>query len=124
MVFPTVPRFCGQLFNEVADRELALLCVRAYNDFILEEWRDPCPARMIPNVIIPLWDPTIAATEIERCVTKGAKSVMFSEFPPALGLPSIHDEAAYWDPVFAAAADADLALSIHIGSSSQIPTTS
>ena len=36
--FPTFPRFCGQTFLEAKDRELAMLCVRAYNDWMVEEW--------------------------------------------------------------------------------------
>lgn len=123
MAFPTVPRFCGQEFYEARDRELGLLCVQAYNDFLLEEWAGAAPDRMIPLMIIPLWDPSLAATEIERCAARGAKSIAFSELPPALGLPSIHDPGRYWDPVFAAASETGLPLSIHVGSSSQLPNT-
>ena len=33
LCFPNVlPRFCGQTFAEATDKDLALLCVRAYND--------------------------------------------------------------------------------------------
>ena len=38
LCFPTMPRFCGQTFNEANDKELALACVQAYNDFMVEEW--------------------------------------------------------------------------------------
>lgn len=123
MAFPTVPRFCGQEFAEARDHELGFLCVQAYNDFLLDEWAAVAPERMIPLIIIPLWDPRLAAQEIERCAAKGAKSIAFSELPPALGLPSIHDPDGYWDPVFAAASDTGLPLSIHVGSSSQLPST-
>src|SRR5439155_838511 len=37
--FPNVlPRFCGQTFLERKDKELALLCVQAYNDWMIDEW--------------------------------------------------------------------------------------
>ena len=36
--FPTFPRFCGQTFLEADDKDLALLCVQAYNDWMVEEW--------------------------------------------------------------------------------------
>ena len=37
--FPnTLPRFCGQTFYERADKDLALLCVQAYNDWMIDEW--------------------------------------------------------------------------------------
>ena len=38
LCFPTFPRFCGQVFAERADQDLALACVRAYNDWMVEEW--------------------------------------------------------------------------------------
>ena len=54
--FPTFPRFCGQTFNEADDMELALACVKAYNDWMVEEWCDPSIGINIPLCIIPLWD--------------------------------------------------------------------
>jgi hypothetical protein len=38
LAFPTFPRFCGQTFSEGDDLELGLECVRAYNDWMIEEW--------------------------------------------------------------------------------------
>ena len=38
MCFPSFPRFCGQTFLEASDHELALLCVQAYNDWMVDEW--------------------------------------------------------------------------------------
>lgn len=122
MVFPNFPRFCGQTFYEAKDKELALLGVQAYNDFLTEEWAGADPGRMLACMILPLWDPQLAAKEIRRCAAKGARSITFSEYPPALGLPSIHDPGDYWGPVFEAAAECDMPLSIHIGSSSTVPT--
>ena len=34
LLFPTVPRFCGQTFLEAHDKELALACVQVYNDWM------------------------------------------------------------------------------------------
>jgi predicted TIM-barrel fold metal-dependent hydrolase len=124
LMFPTFPRFCGQTFLEADDKEVALACVSAYNDWLLEEWCDEYPGRFISCIIVPLWDPQLAADEVRRCVTKGAKSITFSENPSKLGLPSIHDRDRYWDPLLKACAEAGLPLSIHIGSSSSLPMTS
>jgi predicted TIM-barrel fold metal-dependent hydrolase len=122
LLFPSFPRYCGQVFHEANDKELALHCVRAWNDFILEEFADAYPGRFIAMMIIPLWDPAAAVAEIERTAARGAKSIAFSENPAKLGLPSIHTD--YWDPVFAAAEDAGLVLSMHVGSSSNLIRTS
>ena len=126
MCFPMseFPRFCGQAFLEGDDKELGLACVRAYNDFIVEEWCAAAPGRYIPLVIIPLWDPHLAAAEIERTAAKGARAIAFSEDPNKLGLASIHDPDGHWDPVFAAAQDTGMPLCTHIGSGSWTPPTS
>ena len=56
--FPnTLPRFCGQTFFERQDKDLALLCVQAYNDWMIEEWcAGEGKGRLIPLGMIPLWD--------------------------------------------------------------------
>ena len=124
MCFPTFPRFCGQTFLEATDRELALLCVRAYNDWMVEQWCDPSAGRLIPLCLVPLWDPTLAAAEVRRNAARGVRAVAFSEIPPYLGLPSIHDEDRHWDPFFDACAETSTVVCMHIGSSSKMPSTS
>ncbi len=123
MCFPSFPRFCGQAFYDATDKSLGLRCVQAYNDWMIDEWCGQAPGRFISLIIIPLWDPSAAAVEIERCAAKGARAITFSENPADLGLPSIHDANRYWDPVFAAAAEAEMPICTHIGSSSKLPST-
>ncbi|MGE0880945.1 MAG: amidohydrolase family protein [Acidimicrobiia bacterium] len=122
--FPSITRFCGQLFYEAKDKDLAALCVQAYNDWMIDEWCGYAPGRFIPMIIIPLWDPAGAAKEMERCAAKGARSFAFSENPQPLGMPTIHDPGRYWDPVMRAANDLDLVVSMHVGSSSTMPQIS
>ncbi len=121
LCFPTLPRFCGQLFMDASDREFGFVCLQAYNDWMIEEWCGSAPGRYIPLVLIPMWDPPLAAKELERCAAKGANTFAFSENPAPLGLPTIHDRDRYWDPVFAAANELEMVTSIHVGSSSQVP---
>ena len=59
--FPTFPRFCGQAFMEASDKDLALLCVQAWNDHILEEWCGEFPGRFLPLAMVPMWDAELAA---------------------------------------------------------------
>ena len=121
LCFPTITRFCGQLFMEASDREFGLVCLKAYNDWMIEEWCGAAPGRYIPLILIPLWDPELAVEEMERCAAKGATTFAFSENPAPLGLPTIHDPGRYWDPVMAAANDLEMVVSMHVGSSSQVP---
>jgi len=121
--FPTFPRFCGQTFMERGSRELGLACIRAYNDWMIDEWcADEAYGRLIPLTLIPLWDPELAAAEVRRCAEKGSYAVAFSENPAKLKLPSIHTR--HWDPFFAACAETDTVVNLHIGSSSTFPFTS
>ena len=124
--FPNVlPRFCGQAFLERQDKELAMLCVQAYNDWTIDEWcAGAGHGRLIPLTIIPLWDPALAAKEIHRCADKGSHAITFSENPYHLGLPSVHDKDRFWDPMFQACVETDTVVNMHIGSSSKMPSTS
>ncbi|MFL3012042.1 MAG: amidohydrolase family protein [Acidimicrobiales bacterium] len=124
--FPNVlPRFCGQTFLEREDKDLALLCVKAYNDWMIDEWCEgEGKGRLIPLTLIPLWDPVAAAEEVHRCANKGSFAVAFSENPYHLGLPSVHDKNHFWDPFFTACQETETVICMHIGSSSKMPSTS
>jgi predicted TIM-barrel fold metal-dependent hydrolase len=122
--FPSFPRFCGQTFTEQTtnDRDLGVAVIRAYNDFIVEEWCGDSGGRLIPLCVVPLWDADLAAAEIRRNANRGVHAVAFSEIPYFLGLPSIH--SGYWDPFFEACHETGTVVCMHIGSSSKLPNTS
>ncbi|MBX7159523.1 MAG: amidohydrolase [Acidimicrobiia bacterium] len=124
LCFPSFPRFCGQTFMEAEDRELADLCVKAYNDWMVEEWCGDSGGRLIPLIIVQLWDAELAAAEVRRNAERGVHATCFSEIPPYLGLPSIHDPDRFWDPFFRACEETRTTICMHIGSSSKMPSTS
>jgi len=122
MCFPNYPRFAGQIFLRGQDKELSLLCVRAYNDWMVEEWCGTSGGRLIPLCLVPLWDAGLAAEEVRRNAARGVRAVAFSEIPAYLGLPSIH--SGYWDPFFAACEETGTVVCMHIGSGTRTPNTS
>jgi predicted TIM-barrel fold metal-dependent hydrolase len=122
MCFPNYPRFCGQIFLWGQDKDLSLLCVKAYNDFMVEEWCGGSEGRLIPLCLIPLWDPLLAADEVRRNAARGVRAVCFSELPPYLGLPSIY--SGHWDPFLAACEETGTVIACHIGSGTKAPLTS
>lgn len=122
MCFPNYPRFCGQLFLWSKDKELARLCVEAYNDWMVEEWCAGSNGRLIPLCLVPLWDVELAVAEVRRNAARGVRAVAFSELPSYLDLPSIH--TGYWDPFFSACAETGTVLAMHIGSGTKTPKTS
>ena len=123
LMFPNLPEFAGNLFQRTKDRELALLCIRAYNDWLLDEWCTPYPDRFIGLALIPMWDPKLAAAEAERAIAKGARSVAFSLAPQNLGFPGIHSHDGYWDPLFSVMNEANLPLSSHLGTDLNVEVT-
>jgi predicted TIM-barrel fold metal-dependent hydrolase len=114
LCFPNFGGFAGSTFFAAKDKDLARLCISAYNDFILDEWCGYAPDRQIPLMMVPYWDVEASVREIERTAAKGAKSISFIEAPHKLGLPSYHTD--HWDPILRACEEADLPLSMHFGS--------
>ncbi|MBY8862951.1 amidohydrolase [Nocardia sp. CA2R105] len=115
VAFPTLPGFGGRKFGAFKDKDLALACVRAWNDFILDEWCAAAPDMFVPMTIVPVWDPKLAAAEVERTAALGSKALCWVEDPAALGQPGLHGN--HWDPLFAAVQDAGIPVCMHIGSS-------
>ena len=112
LCFPNFPRFCGQTFAEAVDKDLALLCVRAYNDWMVEEWCAGSGGRLVPLCLVPLWDASLATAEVERNAARGVRAVAFSEIPAYLALPSVH--SGYWEEFFAACAATGTVLCLHV----------
>jgi predicted TIM-barrel fold metal-dependent hydrolase len=124
LCFPTLPRFCGQLFMEAKDRAFGFENLRHYNDWMVEEWCGAAPGRYIPLMLIPMWDPQLAVGEMERMAARGVTAFAFSENTEPLGLPTIHHAGGFWDPVMEAAAELELVVCMHVGSSSTLPKIS
>lgn len=122
LCFPTFPRFAGVKFLHARDKVLADLCVKAYNDFMIDEWCASVPGMYIPMIIGQLWDPASFASEIRRCAEKGARAITFPENTHAIGLPSFHTE--HWDPIWDAASETQTVVCIHTGTSGIVPLPS
>ena len=113
VAFPTLPGFAGRKFGSFQDKDLALMCVRAWNDFILDEWCPAAPEMFVPMTIAPVWDAQLAAEETLRCLDKGSKALCWMENPANIGYPSYHND--YWNPLFQVCEDAELPICMHIG---------
>ncbi len=122
--FPNIfPRFCGQGFLERDDKELALASLQIYNDWIIDDWGGGAGrGRLIPLTLVPLWDPALAAAEVRRCADKGSYAIAFSENPSKLGCATMY--SGEWDVLWEVCQEADVTVSMHIGSSSSMPSTS
>ncbi len=91
-----------------ADRQLALACTLAYNDWILGEFQGAAPRQIVGLPMLPVDDgmePCIA--ELERCLRLGARAA----FIPGNPVRPYHD--SYYDPLYARAAEAGVPLTFH-----------
>ncbi|SHN18446.1 amidohydrolase family protein [Cryptosporangium aurantiacum] len=119
LCFPSFPGFGGGTFFRAKDKDLALLCVQAWNDFYIDEWCATAPDRFVPMAILPVWDIGLTVKEAQRTAAKGARTFSFPDSPVPLGLPSFHSR--HWDPLWQVASDAEVPISLHFGSGSFVP---
>lgn len=114
VLYPTVAGTSGDNFGRITDPELELACVRAYNDWLIEEWSSTSE-RFIAQCIVPLWPVEATVAEIQRAVRMGHKGVVFPAVPMELrDVPHLNDAA--YDPVWATCQDLDVPLCFHSGS--------
>ena len=116
VAFPTLPGFGGRKFGTFNDKDLALECVRAWNDFVIDEWCGAAPEVFVPMTIAPVWDAELAAAETRRCLDRGSKALCWVENPANIGQPGYHTD--YWDPLWDLCQEAELPICMHIGSAS------
>lgn len=114
----TIWGFAGKKFSQMSDREVGLACLKAYNDWMIEEWCAAAPDRYIPCQLPWLADPYEAAAEIRRNAERGFRAVSFSENPEGLGFPNVY--SPYWDPFFQACEDTGTVVNLHVGSSGTV----
>src|SRR5262249_11328368 len=111
----TVWGFAGSRFARMSDREVGLACLRAYNDWMIDEWCATDRDRFIPCQLPWLHAPGVAAAEVRANADRGFRAVSFSENPEALGFPDIYSE--FWDPFLRACEETGTVVNLHVGSS-------
>jgi predicted TIM-barrel fold metal-dependent hydrolase len=111
----------GRIQTATADPELALACLKAWNDWVYEEWCAEDRRRMIPLGITWLHDPAVGAAEIRRNAARGFRALAFPENPEPYGWPTIH--STHWDPIFEACQETGTVLCLHVGSAGTMPAS-
>jgi predicted TIM-barrel fold metal-dependent hydrolase len=90
------------------DRELALACMRSYNDWVLDEFQGAAPAHIVGLPMLPVDDGIdLCIAELDRCLAKGARGGFIPGFP----VRPYHDP--YYDALYAHAAEARVPLTFH-----------
>jgi predicted TIM-barrel fold metal-dependent hydrolase len=117
--FPSFAGIDGGLFITAENKDQAIVHLRAYNDWHIDEWCGAHPGRFIPIGILPLWDAEATAREVRRLADKGCFAVTLNDNPTKRGLPSIHSD--FWEPVWQAVTDTETAICLHIGTGNISP---
>ena len=113
VLYPNVGGFGSQTFLRLDEPALMLECVSAYNDFLID-WTSAAAHRFVPVMALPFWDLPASIAELQRSAANGHKAVLFPSQPH-----DFNDQPAlchrHWDPLWAAAQEAGLPISFHIG---------
>jgi len=123
--FPSqVAGFAGRVFSACRNPELGLATMRAWNDWLHEEWCQQYPDRFIPCGITwlspgPDGTARLGADEIRRNAARGFRAVTLPERPHNLGFPSLF--SGWWDPIIEACVETDTVIALHVGSSGMYP---
>ncbi len=106
IVYPTV----GLLLYSVPDSELLTSIFSTYNDWV-GEFCKAIPDRLKGIAMLNIDDVTEGVRELERCAKLGFSGAMITVYPP--------EERSYnnpeYEPLWAAAQDHNMPLSLHIG---------
>lgn len=96
------------LWRGIKDDDAYKSVVRAYNDFLAEEYCAVAPDRLIGLGVIPWTGIDDAIAEMEHCAKMGLKGAHLGVFPSGRGYPSPEDDR-FW----AAALDMSMPIAAH-----------
>ena len=99
-----------RLWSTLADQDVYRATVRAYNDWLGEEYCAVSRDRLIGLGVIPWTNVDDAIAELEHCAKLGLKGVNLGVFPSGKAYPSPADDR-FW----AAAVDMKMPLTVHVG---------
>ena len=112
IVYPTV----GLGLYSVSDSELLTFNCRAYNDWV-GEFCSAIPKRIKGIAMLNMDDVRVGVKELEHCAKMGFVGAMISVYPPE----GRGYEQPEYEPLWAAAQDLRIPLSLHIGTDRQQP---
>ena len=112
VLYPNVGGFGNGYFSTLADRPFALSCVRVYNDF-LTDWCATAPDRLARGHRPALLGRRRGRGRAPTRPRAGHRAVNFCNQPQDFGQPPLAHR--HWDPLWAAAQEAGVAISFHVG---------
>ena len=96
------------VLRQTKDDDLYRDCIRAYNEFLGEEYMAPAPDRIVCMGTLPTTGVDDAIKEMEHCAKLGIKGVKLDRYPSGKSYPTPAD-----DKFWAASLDLGMALTNH-----------
>ena len=107
-----LPGFTGNPFWSLADDpELRLACIKAWNDWLIDEFCAVNPARLIPLCLVPAYDLEESVKEVKRCAEKGYTGALIGGVLDVFGFPTFYEH--HWDPLWDALQGTDMIIALH-----------
>ena len=94
ILFP--PVFITRFIENIEDKDAYLAMVRAYNDFLAEDYCAVAPDRLVGNAVMPATGIDDAIGELKRAKDLGLRSVCLGPFPNGTGTPAPEDDR-FWE---------------------------
>ena len=117
-LYPSVAGGSGEVLGAIADPELQLACVQAYNNWLIDAWAKKSP-RFIPQCLVPINDPNAAAAEAARAIERGHRGVILPGTPWDLqDVPHVNDPA--WDSLWNVCQDSEVPVCFHSGATQKL----
>jgi predicted TIM-barrel fold metal-dependent hydrolase len=108
VLFPAM--VAGPVFwRNITHDEVYKAVIRAYNDWLAEEYCAVAPDRLIGMGVIPITNVDDAVAEMEHCARLGLKGVLLGALPNAKGYPTPED-----DKFWAAAVEMGMPVTVHV----------
>jgi predicted TIM-barrel fold metal-dependent hydrolase len=108
VLFPAM--VAGPVFwRNIRHDEVYKAVIRAYNDWLGEEYCSVAPDRLIGMGVMPITNVDDAIAEMEHCARLGLKGILLGALPSGLGYPTPEDDR-FW----AAAVDMDMPVTVHV----------
>jgi predicted TIM-barrel fold metal-dependent hydrolase len=96
-------------WRSIPDDEAYKAVIRAYNDWLGEEYCVVAPDRLIGMGTIPITNADDAVAEMEHCARLGLRGVHLGALPNGQGYPTPED-----DKFWAAAVDMEMPVTVHV----------
>lgn len=108
VVYPSL----GLWQNMLRDPALARAATHAQNEWITSEIQDVAPHRLVPTAQLPMLSVDDAVAELHHAADLGLHAAYLPTGVPT-GMDDYHRDS--WEPLWAAAEEAEMVLAIHIG---------